>query len=128
MDVDTSLLSWVIFLPLGVAVVLMVADGLLQLFVRSSLSEQIWKLVALGASLVGFALSVAIWVRFDPTAAGVQMVERASWGSGVEPVLRGRWALAGAAASGAHCLISSSRNSQDDGLAPMAFPASVISS
>ncbi len=79
MDVDASLLSWVIFLPGGVAVALLVADGLLQLFLRSSLSAQIWKLVALGTSLLGFALSVGVWLRFDPAAAGIQMVERAEW-------------------------------------------------
>ena len=39
---------------------------------RAGLARQI----ALGVSLVAFAISLVMWWRFDPTSADYQMVER----------------------------------------------------
>jgi NADH-quinone oxidoreductase subunit M len=71
---DQHLLSVVVFLPLGTVVALLA----LELFALK-LSETLWKVVALLASLVGLGTAVLVWNRFDPTLAGMQMVERSAW-------------------------------------------------
>jgi NADH-quinone oxidoreductase subunit M len=70
---DFPLLSLVTFLPL--------VGVLFILFIRgdAEVVAQNARAVALWTSLVTFALSLLIWVRFDPTQAGFQMVEEAEW-------------------------------------------------
>jgi NADH-quinone oxidoreductase subunit M len=71
---DGHLLSVVIFLPLGTVLGLLA----LELFALK-LSDALWRVVALVASVVGLGTAVLAWNRFDPTAAGMQMVERSPW-------------------------------------------------
>jgi NADH-quinone oxidoreductase subunit M len=78
-DLGAHLLSWIIFLPAVVVGGLLGVEGVLRLFFATRLSGGIWKGAALSGSLVGFALSVLAWQRFDSTASGMQMVERAPW-------------------------------------------------
>ncbi len=68
--IDAHLLSLVTFLPLAVALVLLLAGRA---------PELVWKGVALGASLLTFGLSIGLWLGFDPTRTGYQFVERAPW-------------------------------------------------
>jgi NADH-quinone oxidoreductase subunit M len=70
---DRHLLTAVIFLPLATALGLAVADFWMRL------SEGVWRIVALGASILGLALAGVLWLRFDPALAGMQMVERVPW-------------------------------------------------
>ncbi len=67
---DAHLLTVVTFLPL--------AAGLLLILLRN-LPEQIWKIVALGASALTFLISLKLWFGFDPTRAGYQFVEYTTW-------------------------------------------------
>jgi NADH-quinone oxidoreductase subunit M len=71
---DQHLLTVVVFLPLATVLALLA----LELF-GPRLSENAWRVVGLVSSLAGFALSLIVWRRFDPTAAGMQMVERVPW-------------------------------------------------
>jgi NADH-quinone oxidoreductase subunit M len=67
------LLSLVTFLPLvGVAFIL-IARGEEAAVARNA------RWIALWTSLLDFALSVVLWVEFDPGTADFQFVERASW-------------------------------------------------
>ena len=74
-----TLLSWLIFLPLGSALALGAVELLLRGLAGVRVSEGIWKTTALGVSLVGFALSLLVWQRFNPGIAGPQLVERQPW-------------------------------------------------
>jgi NADH-quinone oxidoreductase subunit M len=71
---DANLLSAVVFLPILTALGLMAPS----LF-GARMSEGVWKGTALLSSLIGFLLSLRLWARFDPTAGGMQLVERAEW-------------------------------------------------
>ena len=65
-----SLLTWLVLVPL--------AGGILVLFTgrdRDALARQ----VALGVSLVTFALSLVMWMRFDAASAEYQFVETHRW-------------------------------------------------
>ncbi|MGH7044838.1 MAG: NADH-quinone oxidoreductase subunit M [Stellaceae bacterium] len=67
------LLSLVTFLPLvGVAFIL-ILRGEPEAVARNA------RWIALWTSLVVFALSIVLWVEFDPTSSGFQFVERADW-------------------------------------------------
>jgi NADH-quinone oxidoreductase subunit M len=67
------LLSLVTFLPLvGVAFILM-ARGEEAVVARNA------RFIALWTTLIVFALSVVLWVDFDPNTAAFQFVERANW-------------------------------------------------
>ena len=67
------LLSLVIFLPLLGALVLLLMPG------ESDGARGSVRQVALWTSLVDFALSVALWLGFDPSRAGFQFQEHADW-------------------------------------------------
>jgi NADH-quinone oxidoreductase subunit M len=67
------LLTLVTFLPLvGVAFILM-TRGEPAVVARNA------RFIALWTSLIVFALSVLLWVEFDPNTAAFQFVERAKW-------------------------------------------------
>ena len=76
---ESNLLSLVIFLPLSVGVGLLLVQWLLQLFSGRTLTDQVWKVAGLGASIAGLALAFEVWARFDPTRGTMQMVEHAPW-------------------------------------------------
>ena len=67
------LLSTITFLPLATVLLLALCDGAFRL------PEAVWKYAALASSLVGLALAVVLWQRFDPASSGMQLVEHASW-------------------------------------------------
>jgi NADH-quinone oxidoreductase subunit M len=71
---DANLLTAVIFLPIVTVIGLMAP----QLF-GARFSEGVWKGTAFVSSLVGFGLALRLWARFDPTAGGMQLVERSPW-------------------------------------------------
>jgi NADH-quinone oxidoreductase subunit M len=65
-----SLLSWITFLPLlGAAVILLLPTRSLGL----------QRVVALLFSLATFLLSVQLWIRFDPGEGGFQLLHVAQW-------------------------------------------------
>jgi len=67
------LLSLVTFLPLvGVAFIL-IARGEEAVVARNA------RWIALWTSLIDFALTVVLWLQFDPTTSDFQFVERATW-------------------------------------------------
>ena len=67
------LLSLVTFLPLvGTAFILM-ARGDEAVVARNA------RFIALWTSLIDFALSLLLWLQFDPNTADFQFVEQASW-------------------------------------------------
>ncbi|MBB4001704.1 NADH-quinone oxidoreductase subunit M [Aurantimonas endophytica] len=75
---DWPILSTVTFLPL--------VGALLILFIRddNDLARRNIRAVALWTTAFTFILSLWIWVDFDPTVAGFQMVEQADWlGGGI---------------------------------------------
>ncbi|NDV85085.1 NADH-quinone oxidoreductase subunit M [Aurantimonas aggregata] len=75
---DWPILSTVTFLPL--------VGALLILFIRddNDLARRNIRAVALWTTAFTFVLSLWIWVDFDPTIAGFQMVEQADWlGGGI---------------------------------------------
>jgi NADH-quinone oxidoreductase subunit M len=68
-----SLLSAIVFLPLVGAILLLFLgnkDGSRDGFIHR---------VALGISLLVFALTIVLWMQFDPTSAEFQFVERHAW-------------------------------------------------
>jgi len=68
------ILSLVTFLPLvGAALILLLARGSEAAVAATA------RWVALWTTLVTFALSIAIWIGFDPTVVGFQMEEKVAW-------------------------------------------------
>src|SRR6476620_4365702 len=67
------LLSLVTFLPLVGAAFIMMARGDEHVVARNARN------IALSTSLIVFALSLLLWIGFDPNASGFQFVERADW-------------------------------------------------
>jgi NADH-quinone oxidoreductase subunit M len=67
------LLSLVTFLPLVGAAVIMSARGEAEVVARNARN------IALSTSLIVLALSVVLWVEFDPSTADFQFVEQATW-------------------------------------------------
>jgi NADH-quinone oxidoreductase subunit M len=65
-----SLLSWITFFPLlGAAVILLLPNRSLRL----------QRVVALLFSVATFLLSVQLWIRFDPSEGGFQLLHVAEW-------------------------------------------------
>jgi NADH-quinone oxidoreductase subunit M len=67
------LLTAITFLPLVTVLTLAIVEAAI------TLPELIWKWVSLGSSLLGLALTFALWQRFDPALKGLQLVEHVSW-------------------------------------------------
>jgi len=67
------LLTAITFLPLATVLALALCEGVFRL------PEAVWKHTAFLSSLVGLALAVLLWQRFDPASSGMQLVEHASW-------------------------------------------------
>ena len=67
------LLSLVTYLPLVGALFIMMARGDAAVVARNARN------IALSTSLIVFALSVVLWVEFDPGTAAFQFVERTRW-------------------------------------------------
>ena len=53
--------------------------GAALLFVTGRGQDKLVRNLALGISLVTFALSLVVWMKFDPTSADYQFVERHAW-------------------------------------------------
>jgi len=75
---ETNLLSVVSFLPLGAASALLLVDQAAKR-AGSELAASIWKIGALAASLVTFAISLRLWTGYDSTTAEYQFVEHVPW-------------------------------------------------
>ncbi len=67
------LLSLVTFLPLVGVGFIMTSRGEEAVVARNARN------IALSTSVIVFALSIVLWVEFDPSTAAFQFVERASW-------------------------------------------------
>jgi NADH-quinone oxidoreductase subunit M len=67
------LLSLVTFLPLVGAGFILTTRGEAEIVARNARN------IALSTSLIVFALSILLWIDFDPTTAAFQFVERARW-------------------------------------------------
>jgi NADH-quinone oxidoreductase subunit M len=67
------LLTLVTFLPLVGAAFILMTRGEPAVVARNA------RFIALWTSLIVFALSVLLWVEFDPNTAAFQFVERAKW-------------------------------------------------
>jgi NADH-quinone oxidoreductase subunit M len=67
------MLSLVVFLPLAGALALLLVPN------KDGSKNGLIRWGALGASLLSFASTLALWAQFDPAAPGFQMVERLSW-------------------------------------------------
>ncbi len=75
---DFNILSWVTFLPLAGAALILLIGGKEEVAARNARS------VALLTTLVTFVLSLGIWYMFDNNQAGFQLVEKADWlGGGI---------------------------------------------
>ncbi|MDR3474306.1 MAG: NADH-quinone oxidoreductase subunit M, partial [Devosia sp.] len=77
-----GLLSLTIFFPL-VGVALIMALGVFGDPAKKAQSEKIARGVALGVSLITFALSVLVVASFDSSQAGFQLVEDHAWFAGI---------------------------------------------
>ncbi len=67
------LLSLVTFLPLVGAAFIMLARGEEAVVARNARNIALW------TSLIVFALSLLLWIEFDPNTAAFQFVERSDW-------------------------------------------------
>jgi NADH-quinone oxidoreductase subunit M len=67
------LLSLVTFLPLVGVAFIMMARGEERLVARNARNIALW------TSLIDFALSVLLWIEFDPNSAQFQFVEQTNW-------------------------------------------------
>jgi NADH-quinone oxidoreductase subunit M len=77
---DALLLTYVIFLPLGAALALLLLEaGVRVLAPGVRIGDAVWRTGALAASLLGLGLACDVWLRFDPSRADMQLVERVSW-------------------------------------------------
>jgi NADH-quinone oxidoreductase subunit M len=69
------MLSLIVFVPLAGALLVLLAGGRGDRPDR----EPLVRTLALGVSLVTFALTLLLWWRFDPTSADYQFVEQYAW-------------------------------------------------
>jgi NADH-quinone oxidoreductase subunit M len=69
------MLSFIVFLPLVGAVLVLLAGGRGEGTARTALVRNL----ALAVSLVTFAATLLLWWRFDPSSAEYQFVERHAW-------------------------------------------------
>jgi len=61
-------------------IVLPILGALLLFLVRDDeANEGLIRNIALGVSLVVFAVTLLLWLRFDPTSSDFQFVERHAW-------------------------------------------------
>ncbi|WP_234397700.1 NADH-quinone oxidoreductase subunit M [Sneathiella glossodoripedis] len=75
---DWNILSYVTFLPLVGALLILVTGGKEEVAARNA------KHVALWTTLATFAFSLLIWIGFDNSQAGFQFVEKTEWlGGGI---------------------------------------------
>jgi len=73
---DWPILSTVIFLPLVGALLVLVIRGDDEIARRNIFNVALW------TTTITFILSLFIWVNFDPSDPGFQMVEQSAWISG----------------------------------------------
>lgn len=73
MTANWPILSLVTFLPLVGAIFIMFVRGTPEVVARNA------RMTALWTSLITFALSVLLWIDFDPTTADFQFVETHEW-------------------------------------------------
>ncbi|MEH6402475.1 MAG: NADH-quinone oxidoreductase subunit M [Sneathiella sp.] len=75
---DWNILSFVTFLPLVGALLILLTGGKEEVAARNA------RQVALWTTLITFAVSLLIWINFDTSEAGFQFVEKAEWlGGGI---------------------------------------------
>jgi NADH-quinone oxidoreductase subunit M len=75
---DWNILSYVTFLPLVGAVLILLTGGKEEVSARNA------RQVALWTTLATFVVSLLIWINFDSSQAGFQFVEKAEWlGGGI---------------------------------------------
>ncbi len=79
--VDAHLISWVVFLPLLSALLLLAVSAFTGFLLRSQgLPAIVWQVTTLAATTLTFVISVfGLWGRFDPEETGYQLVEHVSW-------------------------------------------------
>jgi len=75
---DWNILSFVTFLPLVGALLILLTGGKEEVAARNA------RQVALWTTLITFAVSLLIWINFDTAEAGFQFVEQGEWlGGGI---------------------------------------------
>jgi len=79
--IDPHILSWVVFLPMATAIVLLASRAIaISVFDSSGAPGVVWRAFAMGGSTLTFALAViGLWGGFDPEVTRYQLVERAPW-------------------------------------------------
>jgi len=79
--IDGHILTWVTFIPLATALLLVASSILASFLFRSDgLPPLVWRAVAMGSSSLTFLLSLAgVWGGYDPEQSGYQLVERVEW-------------------------------------------------
>ena len=77
---DPYIVSWVVFLPLATAL-LLIATRMLALVVFDSRGAPgvVWRAVAMGSTSIGFLLALVLWGVVDPQLLGFQAMERVDW-------------------------------------------------
>ncbi len=80
-DLQSHLLSAIIFQPLAIGIGLLLLELVGGLLASRTVqfSGAIWRGVGLVSSLLGGVAALELWRRFDPTAGGLQLVERVPW-------------------------------------------------
>lgn len=71
MSESSTLLSWVIWLP--------IASGLLVLATGSDRNAALARIIALIGAITGFVISLPLYFRFDRARSDVQFVEHSNW-------------------------------------------------
>jgi NADH-quinone oxidoreductase subunit M len=76
---DETLLSFILFFPLVVALGLLATSLLATTLGTSGLPDSLWRSVGLASTLLNFLVSVYLYATFDPLVTGFQFVEHSPW-------------------------------------------------
>jgi NADH-quinone oxidoreductase subunit M len=76
---NANLLTLVTFLPLAAGLVLLLTSVIGRFVGNEGLAPGIWRAVGLFVSLLTFAVSLELYLGFDPTDTGFQFVEHMPW-------------------------------------------------
>jgi NADH-quinone oxidoreductase subunit M len=79
MGIDPYILSVVTFLPLATALLLLLAAAAAASLGSSGLPASLWRAVGFSSSALTFLLSLRLFVLFDPTDPGFQLVQHVPW-------------------------------------------------
>ncbi len=76
---ESSILTWLTFLPIGAGLLLLAAGSVAQVSGRPGLPDRVWKIVGLAGTAFTFLLSLQLLRGFDATDPGFQFLQHVEW-------------------------------------------------